>query len=58
MLSTLACGDVSSIEVAHELERGGHGFHKNVIGVFAGIASAGRREKGFALGIEYHCVFR
>ena len=53
MLSTLACGEVSSSEVAHGLDRGEHELHKNVFGVFAGIASAGRREKGFALGLEY-----
>jgi hypothetical protein len=39
--------------VTHELERAEHELHKNVFGVFAGVASAGRREKGFALGLEY-----
>jgi hypothetical protein len=31
----------------------GHEIHKNVIGIFTGVASAGRREKEFVFGIEY-----
>ena len=53
MLSAISYGEDRSSQVAHELEEGGHEIHKNVIGVFAGRASASRREKGFALGIEY-----
>ena len=53
ILSSLTCGEVSSSEGAHGLERAEHELHKNVFGVFAGVASAGRREKGFALGLEY-----
>jgi len=51
--SLRACEGFSSNEVVHELERAEHELHKNVFGVFAGVASAGRREKGFALGLEY-----
>jgi hypothetical protein len=53
MLLTLACGEVSSNEAAHGSEESGHQSHKNVIGVFTGMASASRRDKGFALGVEY-----
>ena len=35
----------------------GHGYHKNVVGVFTGITHAGRRENGFALGFEYERRF-
>ncbi len=30
-----------------------HAFHRNVIGVFAGVTSESRREEAFTLGIEY-----
>jgi hypothetical protein len=35
----------------------GHGYHKNVVGVFTGITHAGRRENGAALGFEYERRF-
>ena len=31
----------------------GHGYHKNLVGVFTGITHAGRRKNGAALGAEY-----
>jgi len=44
----------SSHDEPHE---GGHAYHPNVVGVFAGVTSEERREGSFTLGLEYHRRF-
>jgi hypothetical protein len=46
-----AMAETDHVEPPHGLESG-H-YHKNVLGVFAGVTHAGRRKNAPALGIEY-----
>ncbi len=54
-LSYAAEVDSHDSAVSHAPVAGAHGhsYHKNVLGVFAGITHAGRRENEPAIGLEY-----
>ena len=56
VLSAVGASPAYAEESEHESAAGheaAHDFHPNFLGVFVGITSEERREKGVALGIEY-----
>ena len=55
-LSAVGTSPAYAEESEHESESGheaAHDFHPNFLGMFVGVTSESRREKGIALGIEY-----
>ena len=52
-LALLASGFACAEETAHDGDSHGHAAHKNVLALFVGAATDGRRDKGPALGLEY-----
>jgi len=54
----LVCTSPLLAEESHGEPHGeGHGYHPNVIALFAGVTSEERREGSFTLGLEYHRRF-